>query len=104
MAVGSKLEWHNYVNIEAKLITVHTMWTANHFPAAMRSLTPSVRAKAIEIANALLMQDGFNKQEIITISVSEARVWSRRQSLEMQGLNVHRSTLDGMGTHYLSAS
>lgn len=67
------------------------MWSATHFPAAMRSLTPSVRAKAIEIANSLLIQDGTNKQEIVAISVSEARKWSRRRTLEADSMQ--RGTL-----------
>ena len=55
------------------------MWSITHFPSAMRSLNPSTRAKAIEIANQLLEQGRIDKQRVITISVSEARRWARSE-------------------------
>ncbi|GAA4466527.1 hypothetical protein GCM10023189_48730 [Nibrella saemangeumensis] len=54
------------------------MWSATHFPAAMRSLNPTTRAKAIEIANDLLSRGGLEKQQIISTSIDEARKWARR--------------------------
>ena len=53
------------------------MWSITHFPSAMRSLNPSTRAKAIEIANQLLEQGRLDKQHVVTVSVSEARRWAR---------------------------
>jgi len=53
------------------------MWTATHFPAAMRSLNVSTRAKAIEIANQLLAQGHADKAQVIARSVADARQWSR---------------------------
>lgn len=53
------------------------MWTITHFPAAMRSLTPRTRAKAIEIANQLMEQGRLDKQHVVMISVDEARRWAR---------------------------
>ncbi|QIP16674.1 hypothetical protein G8759_30545 [Spirosoma aureum] len=53
------------------------MWTPTHFPAAMRSLNPSTRAKAIEIANRLLEQGALDKQRIVALSVDEARRLAR---------------------------
>ncbi|QJW92237.1 DUF2188 domain-containing protein [Spirosoma taeanense] len=58
------------------------MWTTTHFPAAMRSLNPSTRAKAIEIANHLLEQGQLDKQRIVAISVDEARRWARQMQSE----------------------
>ena len=58
------------------------MWTTTHFPAAMRSLNPSTRAKAIEIANGLLEQGQLDKSALITFSVEEARRWARRSSTD----------------------
>ena len=55
--------------------TMH--WTLTHFPAAMRSLNPSTRAKAIEIANQLLQGGESNRQQVIEQSIAEARSWSR---------------------------
>lgn len=56
------------------------MWTNTHFPAAMRSLNTSTRAKAIEIANCLLAQGQLDKSTLITYSVEEARRWARHTS------------------------
>jgi len=53
------------------------MWTTSHFPAAMRSLNVSTRAKAIEIANQLLEQGQLDQQRIVVKSVDEARRWAR---------------------------
>jgi uncharacterized protein YdaT len=54
------------------------MWTITHFPAAMRSLHPSTRAKAIEIANDLLAKGGVDRQFVIVTSINEARSLARR--------------------------
>ncbi|WP_461109311.1 hypothetical protein [Spirosoma koreense] len=43
----------------------------------MRSLNPSTRAKAIEIANQLLEQGRFDKQHVVSMSVDAARRWAR---------------------------
>ncbi|MCX6217737.1 DUF2188 domain-containing protein [Spirosoma sp.] len=56
------------------------MWTVNHFPAAMRSLNPSTRAKAIEVANRLLEQGQLDGQRIVAISIEEARRWARLEA------------------------
>lgn len=56
------------------------MWTTNHFPAAMRSLNPSTRAKAIEVANRLLEQGQVDSQRIVAISIEEARRWARLEA------------------------
>ena len=58
------------------------MWTTSHFPAAMRSLNPSTRIKAIEIANKLLEQGNLDQQRVVAISVDEARRWARCGHLE----------------------
>ncbi|MVM41451.1 DUF2188 domain-containing protein [Spirosoma sp. HMF3257] len=60
------------------------MWSITHFPAAMRSLNPTTRAKAIEIANQLLEQGQLDKQHVIAMSVEEARRWARCESTERQ--------------------
>ncbi|QJD80881.1 DUF2188 domain-containing protein [Spirosoma rhododendri] len=56
------------------------MWTPTHFPAAMRSLNPTTRAKAIELANQLLVQGRIDKQQAVHDSVAEARRWAREAS------------------------
>ncbi|WP_460979205.1 DUF2188 domain-containing protein [Spirosoma knui] len=60
------------------------MWTPSHFPAAMRSLNPSTRAKAIEIANQLLEQGQLDKQLVISTSVDMARQWARNLSADQE--------------------
>ena len=58
-------------------LCVNVMWSTLHFPAAMRSLNPTTRAKAIEIANSLLEQGHLDNHEIVAISIDEARRWAR---------------------------
>ncbi|MBC8153138.1 MAG: hypothetical protein H7Z72_09520 [Bacteroidetes bacterium] len=57
------------------------MWSTTHFPAAMRSLNPTTRAKAIEIANGLFESGYTDKQQIIVSSVDQARAWIRCQTV-----------------------
>ena len=60
------------------------MWSTKHFPAAMRSLNPTTRAKAIEIANQLVGQASLDKQQAVTMSIDEARQWARLQRSERE--------------------
>ena len=53
------------------------MWSTSHFPAAMRSLNPTTRAKAIEIANHLLEQGQLDNHRVVAVSIDEARRWAR---------------------------
>ena len=57
-------------------------WTPTHFPAAMRSLNPTTRAKAIEIANLLLQEGAPNRQQVVDQSIAEARSWARNAQPE----------------------
>lgn len=54
------------------------IWNDTHFPAAMRSLNPSTRHKAIEIANRLMAQGDLTKQQVVTVSIAEARRMARQ--------------------------
>jgi uncharacterized protein YoaH (UPF0181 family) len=66
--------------------THNTMiWNDTHFPAAMRSLNPSTRQKAIEIANRLVAQGELSKQQAITASIAEARRIARLSSSISEG-------------------
>lgn len=49
-------------------------WTALRYPTAMRHLPEVVRAKAIEIANALL-EEGMPEGQAIRIAIAKAREW-----------------------------
>lgn len=66
------------------------MWSATHFPAAMRSLNPSTREKAIEIANSLMSGGELDKQQAITISIAEARRMARQATVN-SGNDVHKA-------------
>lgn len=57
------------------------MWNDTHFPSAMRSLSPSTRQKAIEIANRLVTQGELTKQQAVAISIEEARRIARQSTV-----------------------
>ena len=52
-------------------------WNAEYYPASMKNLPPVVRAKAIEIANALL-EAGRPEGQAIRIGISRAKEWAAR--------------------------
>jgi uncharacterized protein YdaT len=52
-------------------------WNESHFPRSMANLPPPVRAKAIEIANALLEQ-GYEEGKAIRIAIAQAKRWAER--------------------------
>ncbi|MBI4293137.1 MAG: hypothetical protein HY661_16815 [Betaproteobacteria bacterium] len=55
-------------------------WDQHRYPASMKNLPPSVRAKAIEIANALL-EEGYEEGLAIRIAIAKAKEWAARQEL-----------------------
>jgi len=55
-------------------------WDQYRYPASMKNLPPSVRAKAIEIANALL-EEGCDEGRAIRIAIARAKEWAVRQGL-----------------------
>jgi hypothetical protein len=54
-------------------------WTADYFPVSMKHLSPLVRNKAIEIANALLDED-MDEGKAIRIAIAKAKEWAEQQS------------------------
>jgi uncharacterized protein YdaT len=50
-------------------------WDALRYPASMKNLPPAVRAKAIEIANALL-DSGHPEGQSIRIGIAQAKRWA----------------------------
>lgn len=56
----------------------HMPWSTNRYPTSMRQLPAAVRLKAIEIANALLAEDG-DEGRAIRIGIAQAKRWARRQ-------------------------
>ncbi len=55
-------------------------WNAERYPPSMRNLSAPVRAKAIEIANALLEQ-GVDEGRAIRIAIARAKQWAARRGL-----------------------
>jgi uncharacterized protein YdaT len=52
-------------------------WNADYYPPSMQHLAPVVRAKAIEIANALL-DEGMEEGKAIRIAIAKAKQWAQR--------------------------
>ena len=50
-------------------------WNEERYPVSMRRLDPSVREKAIEIANALL-EEGYDEGKAIRIAIAKAKEWA----------------------------
>ena len=62
-------------------------WTVNQPPESMRNLPPTVRRKAVEIANALL-RERMDEGKAIRIATAKARAWAlhekRRREAEAE--------------------
>lgn len=56
-------------------------WSEAYYPPAMAQLSPVVRAKAIEIANAMLEQ-GRDEGFCIRVAIARAHEWAKRRGLE----------------------
>ncbi len=52
-------------------------WNESHYPRSMAHLAPIVRAKAIDIANALLAQ-GYEEGKAIRIAIAQAKRVAQR--------------------------
>ena len=58
-------------------------WTESDFPASMRHLSAVTRAKAIDIANALL-DEGMDEGRAIRIAMARAEQWAARRRLPVR--------------------
>lgn len=56
-------------------------WTQDRYPPAMRGLAPHVRRKAIEIANAVLAEEG-DEGKAIRIGIAKAKEWALHAHLQ----------------------
>ena len=52
-------------------------WSESNYPNSMKNLSPRVRKKAIEIANALL-GEGMPEGRAIAIGTKKAEEWAER--------------------------
>jgi len=57
-------------------------WNQDYYPPSMNHLAPAVRAKAIEIANALL-ERGEDEGKAIRIGIAQAKRWAAAHSEEL---------------------
>lgn len=55
-------------------------WTLDEYPTSMRHLGAVTRAKAIQIANALLAE-GMEEGRAIRIAIARAEQWARRRGI-----------------------
>lgn len=58
-------------------------WNAEYFPLSMRHLSEPARLKAIEIANALLVE-GMDEGRAIRIAIAKAREWAQHHGLPVR--------------------
>ncbi len=57
-------------------------WTKSEYPVSMKNLAPKTRAKAIEIANALL--DEYEEGRAIAIATAQAEKWAKDRQLPIK--------------------
>jgi uncharacterized protein YdaT len=55
-------------------------WSPDQYPESMKHLSPVVREKAIEIANALLEEEGMGEGRAIRIAIARAKTWATHHS------------------------
>jgi uncharacterized protein YdaT len=51
-------------------------WTATDYPEEMKKLDPKVRLKAIEIANTLVREKGYEEKKAIALAITRAEQWA----------------------------
>lgn len=58
-------------------------WTVDAPPVSMRNLPPNVRRKAVEIANALLLER-MDEAKAIRIATAKARAWALHEQRQRE--------------------
>jgi uncharacterized protein YdaT len=58
-------------------------WTLDDYPTSMRRLSEVTRAKAVEIANALLTEK-MDEGRAIRIAIARAEQWARQRGLPVR--------------------
>lgn len=61
-------------------------WTLDDYPASMRRLSKVTRAKAVEIANALLAEH-MDEGRAIRIAIARAEQWAQQRGLPVRDQN-----------------
>ncbi len=58
-------------------------WTKDKYPQSMKNLTAETRAKAVEIANALL-EEGYEEGRAISIATAQAEQWAENRGKQVK--------------------
>lgn len=58
-------------------------WTKTDYPPSMKNLAPKTRAKAVEIANALL-EGGSDEGRAIRIATAQAEEWAQKRQIPVK--------------------
>ncbi|PSF37919.1 hypothetical protein C7H19_08055 [Aphanothece hegewaldii CCALA 016] len=61
-------------------------WSYTDYPISLKNLTPEVRDKAIDIANALL-EEGYDEGRSIAIATAQAEEWAERRGKPIKNLH-----------------
>ena len=72
-------------------------WTKKDYPSSFKNFNSKTRNKAIEIANALVDEEGYEEGRAIAIATQKAKEWaSDRESLKKNGKDQHVVFKDGL--------
>jgi uncharacterized protein YdaT len=59
-------------------------WTKKDYPDSMKNLPAAVRNKAVEIANALVKEEGMDDGIAIATAISRAKDWAENRGKEFE--------------------
>ncbi|MBX3085803.1 MAG: DUF2188 domain-containing protein [Anaerolineae bacterium] len=65
-------------------------WSDKKYPVSMKNLTPEVRKKAVEIANALL-EEGMSEDRAIAIATAKAEAWAEHRDKPVKVTDEHKN-------------
>lgn len=58
-------------------------WTSNDYPDSLANFNAPVRDKAIEIANTLVEDQGYDEGKAIAIATTQAKQWAARRDIPL---------------------
>jgi uncharacterized protein YdaT len=58
-------------------------WSKTDYPDSLKNFTARVRNKAIEIANALMRDEGFDEGKAIAIATAQAKEWAENRDIPL---------------------
>lgn len=67
-------------------------WSDQDYPASMKNLTPEVRHKAIDIANALCREHDYEEGRVIAIATAQAEKWAKHRDKPIRKEGAEGST------------